>query len=72
MGALVAIPFVLGVMGMSASILYDTLRGVSIRNKSVMYFIVTLMASLSVGIVIMMVVSTTLPTLTPIEVVAPR
>ena len=72
MGALVAIPFVTGVMGMSASILYDTLRGISIRNKSITYFLVTLMASLSVGIVIMMVLSTTLPTLTPIEVVAPR
>lgn len=71
MGSFVAIPFVTGVMGMSATILYDTLRGVSIRNKPIAYYLVTLMASLSVGIVIMMVLRATMPTLTPIAVVMP-
>lgn len=57
-GAFIAIPFVTAVMGMSGTLLYDTLRGIGIRNKAIPYYLVTLMTAFSVGLTIMLVLVT--------------
>lgn len=54
-GMFIAIPFVVAVMGMSGTILYDTLRGVDIRLKPVSYIPILLMAMFSLGLLIMVI-----------------
>lgn len=54
-GMFIAIPFVVAVMGLSGTILYDTLRGVDLRHKSVSYVPVLLMAMFSLGLLVMVI-----------------
>jgi hypothetical protein len=55
-GMFIAIPFVVAVMGMSGTILYDTLRGIDLRRKPISYVPVLLMAMFSFGLLIMVIV----------------
>lgn len=54
-GMFIAIPFVVAVMGMSGTVLYDTLRGVDLKRKPVSYVPILLMTMFSLGLLIMVI-----------------
>lgn len=54
-GMFIAIPFVVAVMGMSGTILYDTLRGVDLKHKPISYVPILLMTMFSLGLLIMVI-----------------
>lgn len=54
-GMFITIPFVIAVMGVSGTILYDTLRGVNLKQKPVSYVPILMMTMFSLGLLIMVI-----------------
>lgn len=54
-GMFIAIPFVVAVMGMSGTVLYDTLRGVNLKQKPASYLPILLMTMFSLGLLVMVI-----------------